>query len=106
MRYPNYPSPCLSCENARSCVSGRHASCSKWRKWWFWWWKYFQKNLGKPEPPKQDKFYYEHPDIIRKEMAKNPCEKCLKKDLCLAPCYKYLAWYDVWVKIARRRLNW
>ena len=74
--------------------------------WWLWWWKYFQKTFTKDKQENnREKLRYEHPDIIRKELAKNPCDSCQKKEFCVQPCYKYLAWYDAWVEIVRRRLG-
>ena len=108
MKYPEYPSPCLKCERAEVCqANGYHKNCQVWHMWWLWWWKYLQQNLGKEEPKSKErnKFRYEHPDIIRKELAKNPCDSCFRKEFCAKPCYKYLAWYDAWVEIARRRLG-
>lgn len=108
MKQPNYPSPCLKCEKEERCFrQGRHEDCQDWRKWWLWWWKYFQNNLGKDDPAgkKCNKFRYMHPDHIQKELAKHPCDSCFRKEFCTKPCYKYLAWYDAWVEIARRRLG-
>lgn len=106
MKHPNYPSPCLTCERAANCQKrSLHGHCREWNKWFLWWWKWFQKNLGKQEPQKREKFYYEHPDIIRKYFFEKPCERCPKNEYCTNPCYKYAAWYDVWVEIAKRRIT-
>lgn len=106
MKYPKYPSPCLKCERADKCKTfGYHANCQPWHTWWLWWWNYFRENLGKEPPGKREKFYYEHPDTIRRLMQKNPCDSCIRKEFCVKPCYKYLAWYDSHIQIAKRRLE-
>ena len=106
MKYPNYPSPCLKCERHEKCTrQGNHLNCNEWNKWFLWWWKYFRENLGKDIPDRSKKFYYEHPDIIRKELEKNPCDNCFRKQFCAKPCYKYLAWYDSRIQLVKRRLE-
>lgn len=108
MKYPNYPSPCLTCERQQRCDrTVFYMNCQEWQTWWRWWWKYFQQNLGKDEPgsAKSSKFQYEHPDIIRKELEKNPCEGCLREEFCATPCYKYLAWWDARMHIFRKKVG-
>lgn len=94
MNKPNYPSPCLNCEKAdehRVCGAGSIKGCNEWRKWFLWWWKYFGKSAFVPKK-KNEKFTYEHPDIIRQIRENKPCDKCPSLD-CDIPCSDYEAWF-------------
>lgn len=106
---PNYPSPCLKCDK-EYCKKGgsNHKECAEWLTWFRWWWKWFRTNLPKAEAARKEranKFFYAHPDEIKRYINGDPCEGCALKKNCDIPCNAYLRWYDARMEITRKKVG-
>lgn len=104
-----YPNPCLKCTR-QACKknSSQFRECSDWLTWFRWWWKRFHTYPAKAPITKttdRDKFYYAHPDEIRRALKKHPCEGCRNEKCCDTPCAAYLAWYDARMAVARKKVQ-
>ena len=97
----NYPTPCISCAKVLNCKN--ISCCHDYKKWLNSWWKYFQGMFRKPV--KRDKFRYEHPDRIRRQLQKSPCDKCRIAETCDRPCQEYLRWYDARMEVVRKKVG-
>lgn len=95
----NYPNPC---DNCTEC-SG-YWGCERWRMRFLTIWKQFNaypKRQARKKAAYRGTFKYEHPDVLRRYLAKSPCEGCEYEVLCDVPCWKYMNWYDArmaWIK--------
>lgn len=109
----NYPSPCLRCSRADTCVGytgpkGRHLWCQRYETWFKWWWKYFRKvaTIGPRDlPDDPSKFRYSHPDRVKQYLQEGPCAKCSAQEYCDNPCKAYLRWYDARMEITRKKVG-
>ena len=106
-----YPNPCLSCDK-EYCKNGKgqnYKACAEWLTWFRWWWKRFRSVLAtapqKRSPLSKDKFYYSHPDQVRRYAGTHPCKGCRLENDCDTPCGRYLHWYDLRVEIARKKVG-
>lgn len=95
-----YPNPCDSCERCTELHG-----CQKWKLRFRRIWKEFNgypvRAYRKYNRQKNEKFCYEHPDIVRRYLEKGPCEKCPKALDCDVPCLAYWYWWDArmeWMK--------
>lgn len=56
---------------------------------------FFQRQMMRSPKLKHldcSKFYYEHPDIVRAWLKKNPCEDCAMNTTCKKPCQVLAKW--------------
>lgn len=51
------------------------------------------------------KFRYEHPDIVRAWLKKNPCDDCAMNTTCKEPCQVLAKWLLAHKEIADRRMH-
>ena len=97
----NYPSPCEKCDKTYRCQG-----CDDWKIRYLYRQKQinaYAENRRKPKPIPDNKFRYEHPDLVRMYMKKSPCDGCkLEKD-CDIPCAAYIHWYDSRMRFIRGR---
>jgi hypothetical protein len=102
----NYPNPCDKCDNfckdrfvdkAKTCGLYRHRLDALFR--------WLRMILPEPKPVVvyEEKFCYEHPDVIREYLATSPCDKCPATD-CDVPCSVYLRWYDAKIEQVKARI--
>ena len=99
-----YPNPCDTCQDAASC---KHSyGCADWQIRY----RYRQKqinayasNLLQAKVTEQTKFYYQHPDEVRRYLADGPCKGCKAEQVCNVPCPVYLRWWDARMQMIRRR---
>ena len=98
-----YPNPCDTCKH---CTAPN--GCIKWRIRYLRKQKMinaFAKRLwasGGKSPDKQQKFCYEHPDIVRRYIQRGPCAGCRFEKTCDIPCGAYWNWWDArmeWMKV-------
>lgn len=101
----NYPSPCEKCDKEYGCDG-----CEAWEIRY----RYRQKQINayaaqvaQPVIVKQpeNKFCYEHPDIVRQYLKKHPCEDCVRQSWCNIPCQVYLHWYNARMEIVRKKVQ-
>lgn len=99
-----YPNPCETCEREKNCRLGY--GCTDWQIRY----RYRQKQINACAEKKrqeyfQKRFVYQHPDEIRRYLREWPCGNCEKEPECDIPCTKYLQWYDIRIKLVKRRLE-
>lgn len=92
--YLTYPHPCDKCTK-KSCLQ---IECEPWLKRFRTIWKQFNTYMVRVSRRKgqlpQQKFLYEHPDIIRRYLEEGPCGKCQRGEDCESPCPAYWVWWD------------
>lgn len=102
-----YPSPCITCTVPESNCTGK--ACRRWQIRY----RYRQKQINikalqvarGETPVKSGVWVYMHPDEYRDYLEHSPCERCFARELCDAPCQRYLLWYDAKMEQARKRVN-
>ncbi len=102
----NYPSPCLTCDS-QHCNSGG-LKCNDWVKYFLTHWKQIQLKVLKlyhPDPKPESKFFFAHPDEVRRYLTTHPCKGCLVENICDTPCPKYLRWWDARMECARKKVG-
>ena len=92
----NYPSPCGGCK--RSEPTGCAKSCQKYHIC-------YRRLCCYSHNENPEKFRYEHPDVYRRYIMTNPCEKCKAKENCQTVCATYWRWWDDRMEWFRRRLG-
>lgn len=100
----NYPNPCVTCDEAGTCVRGY--GCEEWRIRYLYRQKQINahaKRRAEKPPVQKTKFVYEHPDLIRRYIANGPCKGCKVESVCDTPCPAYLRWWDAGMEIARKK---
>ena len=90
------PSPCDTCSS--NCYKNRNVEfrkCEKYKSWWDGRMAFFRRQMMRPPKLKQlggGKFRYEHPDIVRAWLKKNPCDDCAMNTTCKKPCQMLEKW--------------
>lgn len=100
-----YPNPCDTCPRC-TCPTG----CDKYKVRVRTIWKQFNaypfRSYKVRRKMKQQKFVYEHPDLIRRYLQEGPCKKCKAADNCDTPCAAYLRWWDARMEWLREKFKY
>ena len=104
-----YPCPCLNCDRESCKENGsQFRECRKWLTWFRWWWKRFRgalKVVPQEQSTNTEKFYYSHPDHVKRYLQFGPCAGCSAEQNCDTPCKAYLRWYNARMEITRKRVG-
>lgn len=49
-----------------------------------------------------DKFYYPHPEDVRRYLTQGVCGGCWAEGFCRKPCPAYWQWWDARMAVARK----
>lgn len=49
-----------------------------------------------------DKFYYPHPEALRRYLTQGVCGGCWAEAFCHSPCQAYWQWWDARMAVARK----
>lgn len=90
--------PCESC--AARC---KDWMCDAYRRWIGDQWELFQgRFLGDYRGRLSgDKFYYAHPDEVRRYLQEGVCGGCRAEGICDTPCPAYWRWWDARMEVAK-----
>lgn len=101
----NYPNPCDTCTK-RTCLQ---LECPDFRKRVNTIWKQFNAYPARvyraQKTMRNEKFTYEHPDIVRQYLEKGPCAACKRAKACEIPCPAYWHWWDARRELHKRRFG-
>ena len=104
----NYPNPCENCPTGCYDTNRGAKECVRYRTWINTWWKHFNGYVTRvraQKKPESTKFFYEHPDIVRRYLMNGPCEGCKREKACDTPCGAYWRWWDARQEWHRNRLK-
>lgn len=92
-------SPCLVCRRVKDPQDCENKLCKEWQAWFIARWDAMRTNVLKSfnEPQQQADIQvggtgYVHPDRVKAYLSCNPCQTCVFKAHCEAPCGIRKAW--------------
>lgn len=91
--------PCGDCR--RNC---KNTYCYAYKKWFEGAWQGFHR-YGKSLYRKGlsgEKFYYEHPERIRRYLREGVCAHCPANKVCDTPCPIYWRWWDARMEFTKK----
>ena len=102
----NYPNPCETfpkdhCSDYRKCGVYLQRVRTIWKQFN----AYPARVYRAQKTMRNEKFTYEHPDIIRRYLREGPCGRCLRAEECEMPCAAYWRWWDARRELHKRRFG-
>lgn len=96
------PSPCEECRRAGRC---RDMGCKQYRAWIDAQWQRLNGRFMEAYGAglSSDKFYYAHPEEVRRYLRQGVCHGCPAERVCGSPCPVYWRWWDARMEIARKK---